>query len=677
MKPTLAQMPALPIVIGWIAGICLWWYGMPWWFSAISVAIGASLILTARHYLAIGFFSMAAGWIVAVMNEPSEPPQGLFNGREYTYCGEIIDSELTPTSRSMVVRIDSIGSGNGAMTGTAPFNARLFSLPDWMPEPVGSHITFNAVLEPVEKKTIFPREHNFYLWNLQRGVTATAYLDSDPQLSGNRSVTLKTWLADRRENISALLARSDLSDEAYGLLSALLIGDDDELQESVKENFRVSGIAHALALSGFHVGAVVLLVSLVLYPLRISYSLIKVRYILTIILIWLYAGVVGMPESVVRAVAMMTVYMVGLLSGRDTNPYNALCFAVVFILAIWPYSLFSAGLQLSVCAVLGILLFSEALNPTDMKKHYRLHCAVAVIAVPVAALLGTMPVTVWYFHRLPLYFLLSNVLVTLSLPIVMLSGAVLAAAISMGFQPHWLERLIDFMVYMLDRAVEFIASLPGGEIAGLYLSQIQLVALIAVFCALGYVVLSRRLIGVAVLAGTIAAFAATCVWGGEKIPCSEAFVVGQRGNTPLVFRHGDSVIVSMTCRNEDREHAAVKLSEILEDYFASRHVHTVRYTEDDFVLGPYSRKGDIITFGDKTLALMWRPGQSVSMPGRHDYVMICSRYRGRADELLRAIETDTVVLSRDLTLSRRARIRSQIPDSIAVIDIRDIMTCRD
>lgn len=160
-------------------------------------------------------------------------------------------------------------------------------------------------------------------------------------------------MADRRMIIVDILAHTGLNDAAYGLLAALLTGYGDDLDYEIRENFRATGIAHALALSGFHVGIIAMIAGFILFPLRAWPRLRPWRYLIMLIILWLYAAMVGMSDSIVRACIMFTAFIICRIIGRRPDSINALMVAVIVILAARPFSLFSADSTLCVRRRLG------------------------------------------------------------------------------------------------------------------------------------------------------------------------------------------------------------------------------------------------------------------------------------------------------------------------------------
>ena len=593
MKAPLSYLPALPAAVGWIAGILLWWYGAAWWAVAASGMVGLVMMLIRRQYLAFGLYALVAGWIVAEANRPADAPDWIFDGRERMVAGILEMSMDSPRSHTMVVTVDSVELRPGVWTAVAPFGLQLSSLPQWLPLPIGSRIVAVAEIEPLPPGGLFPYQADYSTLFLRRGVVAEAFVEEENIRATGFDPSVKAWFARRQCEIGHILAHSGLSDDACALLTALVAGEDGELSESLRENFRITGVAHALALSGFHVGVIVMLVGFALFPLRAFRRLMPLRMLLVIVALWFYAGMVGLPDSVVRAAVMVSVYLIATMIGRGANPFNSLCVAVLVILAVSPFSLFSAGFQLSVCAVIGILVFARHFNPFSPKNGWRFRVAEAV-SVTLAAVLGTMVPTLLYFHRFPLLFMFANIVVTALLPLLMFGGVAVVVAGCFACRMPWLEWTLNHLVNFIDSFTGWLARFGWNVIDGVYLTGWQAALIVLVTLALGVAVgVRRRWAWI-----SLGCCAALCLSGMPlcvaRFPESEAFIVGNKATAPVLVRHASEVVLIPRCRPHRVAEAVDRATRELKDYFSVCGVDTVRVISGDFVLGPYERRGNII-----------------------------------------------------------------------------------
>lgn len=659
----LTRLPALPIAAGIAGGILLWLAGLGWWIAAGAVVAGGALAFFKHHYFAFLLYGAALGWASGCFHAPVDAPDALFDGRVRAYGAVVETISTRPGGQTMIVRIDSVGS-RARLNACRPFRASIAMLPDWTAY-VGQKITFNAVLEPSSERGEFPYDRSSRLTNLRHGIVAQAFVDAYRGVGTERG--LRWWLYQRRMAVVKALADSDLDDDAYSLLAALTVGYGDDLDEATRQNFRAAGIAHALALSGFHVGIVMILVSVGLFPLRAFYKLRRWRMLLAMAMIWFYAAMVGMSESVVRAVVMLSVILLSKMFNQRQSSLNALCVSVAVILALSPFSLFSAGFQLSVAAVVGILALASALNPYSIQQH-RAHSIAALFAVPFAAIAGTMAVTAAYFHRLPLLFCLSNFAVSILLPPLMFGGVCVLIGSALGLKAVLLCKFCNGVAWLISAIADWFGNLAFSELKDIYLSEWQIAGVVMAMAAL-MIVMNFRQRRVAYCAGgLLAAALVLIVFCGNRLPQSEAFVVAESGNTTVVMRHGARAVAVMSCSPRHREGARQKLERRLSDYAAASGVDTLRVTDADFVLGPYSQTDGILDIGGTSLAII-AERRSLDTIRRHiDYAIVSSRFRGDIAEVEQLVRPDTIVLGRDLSMGRSERFKAAA--TVPVIDLR-------
>ena len=224
--------------------------------------------------------------------------------------------------------------------------------------------------------------------------------------------------------------------------TALLTGDKTGLPDADSAALQRAGLAHAVAVSGLHIG----------FLAQLAVALAGSRYrrraaLLAVPLMVVYALAVGCTPSVLRAVVMHTLLLLGAILGRETDPPTSLSFALMLLLLQNPYAARSVSLQLSFASVAGIAAFSGRVHdwlwggfrfPKEKKRLRRLpgalcHGAVTSLSTTVGALTFTIPLAAGYFGSLSLASPLANLL---CLPLVALAFPLgLLAALLALFSP--------------------------------------------------------------------------------------------------------------------------------------------------------------------------------------------------------------------------------------------------
>lgn len=262
------------------------------------------------------------------------------------------------------------------------------------------------------------------------------------------------------------------SDDERGIALALLLGIKSGLDPEIKASYAATGAMHVLAVSGLHVGIIYLIISSLL-KLIPSYTFTKYAVpILSIIALWSYALLTGFSPSILRAVAMLTVIIMGQSLNRKANTYNSLAIAALALLLFNPVLLFSVGFQLSFLAVIGIVFIYPRLykilqfNNALISKIWSLTC------VSIAAQIATFPLSIYYFNQFPNYFLLSNLIVIPAAFAIMILGISLVILGHFEFAKH-IGWLIQKITYIMNHGIQYIQNMEGSVSEWIYLSLFQ------------------------------------------------------------------------------------------------------------------------------------------------------------------------------------------------------------
>jgi competence protein ComEC len=266
-----------------------------------------------------------------------------------------------------------------------------------------------------------PGEFDYQNYLVQKSISGiiTVYSVNDYKILNTGSKIFPNLILDARKAIDKSITRLHNSQTA-ALLKGLLVGDRSEISDETKTNFINSGVVHVLAVSGLHV-AYILLIFLFIFG-RFN---IYLRSVLTIVGIIVFIYLTGASASVVRASIMGIVLITAYLTNRSTNIYNSIALSAFIILIINPNDLFDPGFQLSYAAVISIVVFTpffqKQIYNSRIKnlfiKKFFLFCAVSL-----AAQIGTIPFTLFYFRKLSLISIAGNIIIVPMIGIIISLG---------------------------------------------------------------------------------------------------------------------------------------------------------------------------------------------------------------------------------------------------------------
>lgn len=251
--------------------------------------------------------------------------------------------------------------------------------------------------------------------------------------------------------------------DVLGVLSALTLGDKRVLSEEVRSAYADAGVSHVLALSGLHVGIIYAMLAFLLRGVFRRRSLRWLREVLTVAVLWLFALMVGMSASVVRAVSMCMLYVLARWVSKDSSSLSVLSLAAFVMLLVQPFCLFDVGFQLSFMAMVAILCVEPRLEALLHRRSLPPVPAylVGVVCMSLAAQLGTFPLVLYHFGTFPTYFLLTNLVVIPYLSVVLIPFAVwwlLALASAPWAVP--VGRVVQLLVEWLNGFLACIGDWP-------------------------------------------------------------------------------------------------------------------------------------------------------------------------------------------------------------------------
>ena len=267
------------------------------------------------------------------------------------------------------------------------------------------------------KHPLNPLEFDYAQFLENRGIHFTDYVKDDRFIT---TLDKKVESFDIRLNaltVSAwaekVLRQEIQNDRAYGLIKAMLLGRRDDLHTDQIQDFTISGTVHIISVSGLHVGVLVMLLSFLLgWIKRFRFG----KYVflgLIISILLFYSIITGLPPSVIRASVMFSILFIGHTFNKKNYALNALAISAILILLFDPNAIYNVGFQLSFTAMLGIFLFYPMLSKLYLPSNLFTKFVWDISVLTIAAQLGTFPLSIFYFHQFPTYFLLVNPLVIL------------------------------------------------------------------------------------------------------------------------------------------------------------------------------------------------------------------------------------------------------------------------
>ncbi|MBR6459176.1 MAG: ComEC/Rec2 family competence protein [Actinomycetaceae bacterium] len=328
-----------------------------------------------------------------------------------------------------------------------------------------------------------PDEFDYARWLWGQGVSGTAFAEArmlrhhSPTPSElntlPRATRLRLHALQLRQRLLGRYAAAGLGGHTLAVLAAMTLADRSLLTVDTRDLFAVTGASHLLALSGLHLGVLVGgLLWLLGGPLLLSHWR-RPLCLVTVVAIWCFAFLTGLPASLLRACLMTTLLLIAINLERDYQPFNCLFLTIFVMLLVRPTYLFDVGAQLSIAAVTGILLIYNPLQywlfgrwryVVFHLKRFHLLWPVGIFLVSLSAQVFTLPLVAYYFHRIPLYAPLISVVLIPFTTIIIYGALLLLLTASLPIVSRAIAFTLTIAVGLLFGLMQLASSLPGASI---------------------------------------------------------------------------------------------------------------------------------------------------------------------------------------------------------------------
>ena len=308
------------------------------------------------------------------------------------------------------------------------------------------------------KSSLNPHQFNYKHYLKKQGINQQVYITHQEILLLDESkVSLLRFIDAFRVKIQKSLRRYHFTDDELAVMNALLLGQRQEISKQLSDNYSKAGAIHILAVSGLHVGVILLILSLILKPLERVNNGKLIKLVLVILSLWFFAILAGLSASVIRAVTMFSAIALGQFFNKRNAVEHSLIFSM-FIILLWkPLFLFDVGFQLSYTAVFGIIWIQPVLYQLWKPNFFIVDKGWQLITVSVAAQLGVLPISLFYFHQFPALFFISNLIIIPFLGVILGLGLVVLVLSYESILPLFLEGFYGDVISILNKVVAFVA----------------------------------------------------------------------------------------------------------------------------------------------------------------------------------------------------------------------------
>lgn len=548
------QFPLARIAIAFIAGILITYLLKPiptaiFAFQAITVIVFISayysnqknIKIQLRFGIAVYLLAFSIGATTQTIHTDSNRPDN------YTHYKNIFDKNHTFTltlreklkstafNERYIAILNSVDKEKAS--GRILLNMRKDSLSDHFI--IGNQLKINAsLIKNTTQKNPNQFDYSKYLENKQ--IYAQLYAaPNETQL--NSEITKDIWYhaSQFRTRIIQNLEKSKFSNKELNVAAALIMGQQQDIAPEIIQDYQYAGAVHILSVSGLHIGFILLFVTFVLKPFSNTKKGAFIKLLITLASLFLFGILAGLAPSVVRSVTMFSFVAIGQYLRRSVNIYHTLLVSILLILLFQPSFLFDVGFQLSYAALFFIVwlqpLFANIWRPKNKIGNYFWD----ILTVSFAAQIGTLPLSIYYFHQFPGLFFVTNIIVIPFLSIIMGVGCLVMVLASFNWVPFYPAKILELSIHYLDKIISFIASFEQFIIKNIPLNAPLLISSYLVIITLIIAFQQKNAKSALVVLSAVITFQLSCIstkWGIQNQ--TEFIVLNTSKKTQLIERNG-------------------------------------------------------------------------------------------------------------------------------------------
>ncbi|MCL6524463.1 MAG: ComEC family competence protein [Thermoflavifilum sp.] len=293
------------------------------------------------------------------------------------------------------------------------------------------------------------------------------------------------WKLYSKNKIYTFLQKPQSRAFAYAFVS----GDRSDLDPAIVQQYAQTGTIHILAISGLHIAVIFVILAFLFDFFHVPH---QIKILLTLLGIWLFVMYTGMSASASRAAFMISLLLVAHhLLKRPIVSMDTLISAAICLLCIHPAWIMDIGFQLSFLAVAGILLYYRFWNNLWKPKWMGLKKIWFMVAVSCSAQLLIIPLSIFYFHQFPLFFLLAN-LIAVPLSSILLILTVVLIASPWHIFSVAVAYCMEWIINALHYTTRFFQQIDWVRLDQLYISAWEMLGMfLIIFLAMAYVMQKR------------------------------------------------------------------------------------------------------------------------------------------------------------------------------------------
>jgi len=656
------EIPFVTLIIPYLLGIVLGLNFLP----GISIALLISIFLLLSlvfivlnlNYIRLNLYKikwiggvlvscilLLAGWISVVSYNELNNNQH-FSKKTAQYLLVKINNE--PMVKNGLVRFTANVEESVANGKKIPSNGTiLITIKDSAASKLyyGDELLIPAKYNPIEPP-YNPAEFNYkkYLANQNIYYQAFLYPKQFVVLGHNAGNPVIAWSLRLRQRLVEKFKHNMQDTAAIAVASTLILGYKADLSNDVLQAYSKTGTIHVLSVSGAHVAIIYILLNVVLgFLSRYKYGKLC-RAVLIIVIIWYYSLLTGFSPAVCRAAVMISMVIIGKTFSRYINTLNILAISAFLLLLYDPLFITDVGFQLSYLAVVGLIVFQPVVYKWFLFKNKWADKLWALCSVSIAAQVITFPLSAFYFHQFPVYFLVSNLFIIIPVEVIMYVGILYLSVPQIPVISKTLGYILEKTILLMNKVLAVIEHTPFASIGKIWLTTGEYLLAYVIIICLFYFLFDRK---VWLLKISLAAMLLLCISISFKrinaYKSDQVTFLNLKKHQGLIFKSGDQAVVLSDIKADDKNYQYA-IQPCLD---SNKIAGTLLYNMTDDITTPFLvKKANLLQFKNKLILIFDNRLSNKLLPQKLkvDYVYVTGNPHTVIDDINKSYDYQTLII---------------------------------
>ena len=380
-----------------------------------------------------------------------------------------------------------------------------------------------------------PYQFNYSAYLEKQGVNHQVFLRNTKYVHLKSSAYSMHSVAENiRNTIEKKLLLNGFKDEELAVIKALILGQRNTISKELLQEYTKAGAIHILAVSGLHVGIILLILTALFSSLENLKNGKLIKTILIVSLLWGFAIIAGLSASVVRAVTMFSAVAIGMTFKRKTFVIHSLITSMFVLLLVKPMFLFDVGFQLSYLAVFSIVTIQPKLANLWKPKWKLIDKFWQLFTVSIAAQIGVLPISLFYFHQFPGLFMLSNLVIIPFIGLILMGGILVIVFSLLNILPKPLGEIYSWVISLMNDFVGWISVQESFLITEISFSSSLLISSYCCVCFGIYLLEKSSFRKVMLFLIAIASFQTCLLYEKRNVESSNELIVFTKSRETII-----------------------------------------------------------------------------------------------------------------------------------------------